>query len=77
MFGVGQEGMVLRDFPKEGTLFFSWIYTLSEFYDILGLPIGVATHYKMLQVVGFVAPGCDIFDSTLFFIVRQVLQLIE
>ena len=47
MFGVDQEGRVLRDSPKEGTLFFSQIYTLSELDGILGLPIGVAPFYKM------------------------------
>ena len=47
MFGVGQEGRVSRDSPKEGTLFFFPIYTLSEVYGILGLPIEVAPLYKM------------------------------
>ena len=44
MFEVGQEERVSRDSPKEETLFFYPIYTLSEFCGIFGLPIGVAPH---------------------------------
>ena len=46
-FGVGRKGGYRGTPIKEGTLFFSRIYTLSEFCGILGLPIGVAPHYKM------------------------------
>ena len=62
---------------KEKTLYFSWIYTLSEFCGILGLPIEVALQYKTWGVVGFVAPGCGYFDSSPVFIVGWVSQLVE
>ena len=74
MFGVGQEERVLRDYPAEG--FFFQIYTLSDFCDILGLPIGVAPHYKMGRC-WLCGSECVIFDSSPFFIVGWVLQLVE
>ena len=46
-FGVGRKGGYRGTPIKKGTLFFSWIYTLSEFCGTLGLPIGVAPQYKM------------------------------
>ena len=39
-FGVGRKVGYQGTPIKEGTLFFSLIYTLSEFCSILGLPIG-------------------------------------
>ena len=47
--------MVLRDFLEKGTLFFSQIYTLSEFCSILGLPIVELHRITKWGVVGFVA----------------------
>ena len=72
MFGVGQEERVLRDSPAEG--FFFQIYTLSDFCDILGLPIGVAPHYKMGRC-WLCGSECVIFDSSPFFIVHHVAWL--
>ena len=46
---------VSRDSPKKGILFFSWIYTLSEFCGILGLPILGLHSITKCEFVGFVA----------------------
>ena len=52
-FGVGWKGGYRG--TKEGTLFFSWIYTLSEFCGILGLPILGLHRITKWEFVGFVA----------------------
>ena len=46
-FGVGRLGGYRETPIKEGTLFFSRIYTLSGFCSILELPIRVSPQYKM------------------------------
>ena len=49
---------------KKGTLFFSRIYALFEFSAaFLDYPLELHRITK-LGVVGFVAPGCGIFDSS-------------
>ena len=66
-----------RETPiKEGTLFFSRIYTLSGFCSILELPIRVSPQYKM--------GSCWLYGSRMWhiwqypsFIVGWVLQLVE